>query len=104
MQNINIMIVNVSFICWMISLYQEDMFTEEVSIDARIHPRIIGARGRGINRLMEEYSVDLRFPRSGDPDPNLVLISGAEDNVLDCKDYLLNVEEEYVSFYNFVFK
>ena len=73
------------------------MFTEEVSIDARIHPRIIGARGRGINRLMEEYSVDLRFPRSGDPDPNLVLISGAEDNVLDCKDYLLNVEEEYVS-------
>jgi len=74
----------------------EDMFTEEVSIDARIHPRIIGARGRGINRLMEEYSVDLRFPRSGDPDPNLVLISGAEDNVLDCKDYLLNVEEEYL--------
>lgn len=74
----------------------EDMYTEDVSIDARIHPRIIGARGRGINRLMEDYQVDVRFPRSGDPDPNLVTISGAEDNVLDCKDYLLNLEEEFL--------
>lgn len=75
---------------------QEDMYLEEVSIDARIHPRIIGARGRGINKLMEDFNVELRFPRSGDPDPNLVTISGVEDNVLDCKDYLLNMEEEYV--------
>ncbi|XP_059138756.1 vigilin-like [Physella acuta] len=74
----------------------EDMYVEEVSIDARIHPRIIGARGRGINKLMEDFNVELRFPRSGDPDPNLVTISGAEDNVLDCKDYLLNMEEEYL--------
>ncbi|XP_005104751.1 vigilin [Aplysia californica] len=74
----------------------EDMYTEEVKIDSRVHPRIIGAKGRGINRLMEDFSVDLRFPRSTDPDPNLVTISGAEDNVLDCKDYLLNIEEEYL--------
>jgi len=74
----------------------EDLFTEEVSIDARIHPRLIGAKGRGINRLMEDFQVDVRFPRSGDPDPNLVTITGTEDNVLDCKDYLLNREEEFL--------
>lgn len=74
----------------------EDMYVEEVKVDARIHPRIIGAKGRGINRIMEDFSVDLRFPRQNDPDPNLVTISGSEDNVLDCKDYLLNLEEEYL--------
>jgi len=74
----------------------EDMYTEEVKVDSRIHPRIIGSKGRGINKLMEEYQVDVRFPRSSDPDPNMVTISGAEDNVLDCKDYLLNLEEEFL--------
>ena len=48
---------------------------------------------------MEDFQVDVRFPRSGDPDPNLVTITGTEDNVLDCKDYLLNREEEFVSTY-----
>lgn len=73
------------------------MFVEEVIIDSRVHPRIIGTRGRGIARLMEEFSVDVRFPRTTDPDPNLVTISGVEDDVLNCKDELLNMEEELVS-------
>ena len=31
-----------------------------------------------------------------DPEPDLVVIMGNdEDNVLDCKDYLLNMAEEY---------
>ncbi|CAL1537044.1 unnamed protein product [Lymnaea stagnalis] len=74
----------------------EDMYVEEVKIDARVHPRIIGARGRGINKLMEDFNVELRFPRPSDPDPSIVTITGAEDNVLDCKDYLLNMEEEFL--------
>jgi len=75
----------------------EDMYTEEVKVDHRIHPRIIGSKGRGINKLMEEYQVDVRFPRSSEgTDPDMVTISGAENNVLDCKDYLLNLEEEFL--------
>lgn len=74
----------------------EDMYVEEVKVDSRIHPRIIGARGRGINKLMQDYNVDVRFPRPGDPDPNIVTISGSEDNVLDCKEALLNIEEEFL--------
>ncbi|XP_055863477.1 vigilin-like [Biomphalaria glabrata] len=77
----------------------EDMYVEEVPIDARVHPRIIGTRGRGINKLMEDFEVEIRFPRPNDADPNLVTITGAEDNVLDCKDYLLNMEEEYLQDY-----
>lgn len=73
------------------------MYKEEVSIDSRIHSRIIGTRGRNILKIMDDYKVDIRFPRSSDPDPNLVVIQGAEDDVLDAKDVLLNMEEEYVS-------
>lgn len=73
------------------------MVKEEVHIDARVHSRLIGARGRNIHKIMEQYGVDIKFPRSTDTDPNIVTVIGAEENVLDARDYLLNLEEEYVS-------
>lgn len=75
------------------------MMKEEVRIDARVHSRLIGARGRNIRKIMEQFSVDIKFPRSTDPDPDIVTVIGAEDNVLDAKDHLLNLEEEYVSYF-----
>lgn len=75
-----------------------DLVREEISIDSRVHSRLIGARGRNVRRIMDEHKVDIKFPRGEDPDPNLVIISGAEDAVLDVKDYLLTLEEEFVSF------
>lgn len=74
-----------------------EMIKEEVSIDSRVHSRLIGSRGRNIRKIMEKFKVDIKFPRSEDPDPNLVTITGNEENVLDAKDHLLNLEEEYVS-------
>lgn len=44
---------------------------------------------------MDEYKVDIRFPKHGDD--SIVVITGDEDNVLDAKDHLLNLAEEYVS-------
>ncbi|CAH1154251.1 unnamed protein product [Phaedon cochleariae] len=73
-----------------------ELVKEEISIDARIHSRLIGARGRNIRKVMEDYNVDIKFPRSDDPDPNLVVISGQEENVTEAKDHLLNLEEEYL--------
>lgn len=67
-------------------------------IDHRIHPRIIGAKGRAIHKVMEDYKVDIRFAGREAEDKDLVIIRGKEDNVLDCKDHLLNLEEEYVRF------
>lgn len=49
---------------------------------------------------MDEYKVDIRFPKQGDD--NIVIISGEEENVLDAKDHLLNLAEEYVSNENHV--
>lgn len=70
---------------------------EEVSIDHRIHSRLIGSKGRGIHRIMDEFKVDIRFPGRDAKDPNLVVITGTEDAVLECREHLLNLEEEYVS-------
>lgn len=74
----------------------ESLIKEEVQINHRVHSMIIGRRGAGIRKIMQDYQVDIKMPRESDPDPDLVLIMGTnEDNVLDCKDHLLNCAEEY---------
>ena len=70
------------------------MTKEEVHIDHKVHSMIIGRRGAGIRKIMADFKVDIKLPREGDADPDLVVISGDEDAVLDCKDHLLNLEEE----------
>lgn len=72
------------------------MVKEQVSIDHRVHARLIGQRGRAIHKVMELYNVDIKFPRSTDPDPSLVSIIGAEENVAEAKESLLNQAEEYM--------
>lgn len=69
---------------------------EEVSINALVHSRLIGAKGRNIRKIMDEFKVDIKFPRKTDPDPNIVTIIGAEENIADAKDRLQNLEEEYM--------
>ena len=45
---------------------------------------------------MENFKVDVRFPGRESDNPDLVVITGQEDNVLECKDDLLNRAEELV--------
>ncbi|XP_056647638.1 vigilin [Diorhabda sublineata] len=71
----------------------------EINIDASVHSRLIGARGRNIKKIMEDFNVDIKFPRDGDKDGNLVVITGQEDNVYEAKDHLLNLGEEYLQDY-----
>jgi len=78
------------------------MISEEVRIDHRVHSRLIGARGRAISKIMDEYKVDIRMPGREADDPDLVIINGREDDVLDCRHHLLNLEEEYVCFWCFL--
>ncbi|XP_026329102.1 vigilin isoform X2 [Hyposmocoma kahamanoa] len=67
---------------------------EEVDIDSRVHRRLIGLRGKNIRKIMDDFKVDIRFPKN--QDDSLVVITGDEDNVLDAKDHLLNLAEEYL--------
>ncbi len=56
-------------------LLQENMVKEEVEINHRVHSMIIGRRGTGIRKIMSDFSVDIRLPRQGDPNPDLVTVT-----------------------------
>uniref|UniRef100_A0A8C7ZDS2 Vigilin n=1 Tax=Oryzias sinensis TaxID=183150 RepID=A0A8C7ZDS2_9TELE len=75
----------------------EEMVSEDITLDSRVHARIIGARGKGIRKIMDEFKVDLRFPQSGAADPNLVTVIGRPEHVDEAIDHLLNLEEEYMA-------
>uniref|UniRef100_A0A671R3K8 Vigilin n=1 Tax=Sinocyclocheilus anshuiensis TaxID=1608454 RepID=A0A671R3K8_9TELE len=75
----------------------QDMVSEDIRLDRRVHARIIGARGKAIRKLMEEFKVDIRFPQPGSEDPSKVTVTGLPENVDNATDHLLNLEEEYVS-------
>ncbi|XP_027002519.2 high density lipoprotein binding protein a [Tachysurus fulvidraco] len=75
----------------------EEMISEDITLDSRVHARIIGARGKGIRKIMDEFKVDLRFPQSGSADPNLVTVTGRPEMVDEAIDHLLNLEEEYMA-------
>ncbi|KAL0191008.1 hypothetical protein M9458_013706, partial [Cirrhinus mrigala] len=33
----------------------EEMISEDITLDSRVHARIIGARGKGIRKIMDEF-------------------------------------------------
>lgn len=75
----------------------QSLFTQEISLNASFHPRLIGQKGRNVKKVMDEFHVEIRFPRTNDPDPNLVVVAGkTEDAVYDCIDYLRAQEEDYL--------
>ncbi len=74
----------------------ENMAREEVRIDPRVHSMIIGRRGAGIRKIMSDFKVDIKLPRDGDAEPDLVVIMGDEEQALDCKEHLLNMAEEFM--------
>ena len=74
---------------------QDQLVSIEVPIDHRVHNRIIGQKGKSVRKIMDEFKVDIRFPR--DPNDDIVTITGPEDAVEDCEEHLLMLEEEYVS-------
>lgn len=67
-----------------------------VEIDQTVHSRIIGGRGRGIRKLMNEHDVEIKFPRSSESDPNIVTVTGSSENVDIAIDALTNLEEEFM--------
>lgn len=74
----------------------QDMVSQDVHLDPRTHARIIGARGKAIRKLMEEFKVDIRFPQPGSDEPDKVTVTGLPETVDNAIDHLLNLEEEYM--------
>jgi len=64
----------------------------DVHIDRRFHPRLIGTKGRAINKIMSDYGVNISFPKDAD----IVTVTGQQDKVEECIEYILNLEEEFM--------
>lgn len=73
---------------------EEEKTSQEISIDNRVHSRIIGQRGKALAKIMEQYKVDVKFNgRTSD----VVVVKGASaETVEDACDHLKNLEEEYL--------
>uniref|UniRef100_A0A3Q3JFH3 Vigilin n=1 Tax=Monopterus albus TaxID=43700 RepID=A0A3Q3JFH3_MONAL len=74
----------------------QEMVSQDIHLDPRTHARIIGARGKAIRKLMEEFKVDIRFPQPGSDEPDKVTVTGLPETVDNAIDHLLNLEEEYM--------
>uniref|UniRef100_A0A665VPY5 Vigilin n=1 Tax=Echeneis naucrates TaxID=173247 RepID=A0A665VPY5_ECHNA len=74
----------------------QEMVSQDVHLDPRTHARIIGARGKAIRKLMEEFKVDIRFPQPSSDEPDKVTVTGLPETVDNAIDHLLNLEEEYL--------
>ncbi|CAJ0957494.1 unnamed protein product, partial [Mesorhabditis belari] len=76
----------------------KSMMAQEISLDPRYHPRLIGAKGINLKKVMAEFGVEITLPRGDDPKPTLVTVAGKnEDAVWDCIDFLRREEEDYLS-------
>ncbi|ESN93671.1 hypothetical protein HELRODRAFT_180766 [Helobdella robusta] len=74
----------------------ESTVHEELRIDNRVHPRIIGSKGRSVHKLMEDFNVDIKFPAKDSMDKDLIVVSGQKKDVELCCDHLMNLEDEYI--------
>nr|XP_026691860.1 vigilin isoform X2 [Ciona intestinalis] len=70
----------------------ESHISQDIHIDRKVHPRLIGTKGRAIKKIMEDFGVDIRFPK----DEDIVTVTGALEKVDECVEHILNLEEEYM--------
>ncbi|XP_065187615.1 vigilin-like [Sycon ciliatum] len=70
----------------------ESQVSETIDVDPRCHSRLIGQRGRSIRKVMDDFAVEVKFP--ADKNSPTITITGAPDNVDDCKEHLLLIVEE----------
>uniref|UniRef100_A0A8C5BB92 K Homology domain-containing protein n=1 Tax=Gadus morhua TaxID=8049 RepID=A0A8C5BB92_GADMO len=73
-----------------------EMVSQDVRLDPRTHARIIGARGKAIRKLMEEFKVDIKFPPPGSEEPDRVAVTGLPEAVDNAIHHLLTLEEEHM--------
>ena len=50
----------------------ESFQTVEVEIDTRVHARLIGAKGKNLKRISDQYKVEIKFPGRNSSEPSKV--------------------------------
>ena len=72
----------------------ESKVSAEITVDNRVHSRLIGYQGKALAKITEKYKVDIKFEgRTSD----VVIVKGdSQEAVDDAIDHIKNLEEEYL--------
>jgi len=73
---------------------------ETIEISSQVHPRLIGAQGRAVKKLMDDYKIAVKFARPGDPNPNAVTLLGRQQNINAAKAHMQKVANQFLNMVN----
>merc|ERR1719334_875014 len=66
-----------------------------IEIDEKYHPKIIGRRGQLITQIHKKHDVNIQFPEKGSENPNMITITGYQENAHAAGDEILKIVQDY---------
>jgi len=81
-------------VCWLQALRS---FKLEVSVDPKFHPKIIGRRGTVVSKIRQDHGVQVTMPDKDAESPDVIVVTGLEQNTLAARDDILHIVHEFVS-------
>lgn len=71
-------------------------FTEELHVDPKHHPKIIGRRGAVITKIRTDFDVNIQFPDRNSEEQDKIVIQGYADKVMGAKEAIEKLVRELV--------
>eukprot|EP00088_Acartia_fossae_P053503 TRINITY_DN609_c0_g1_i4.p1 TRINITY_DN609_c0_g1~~TRINITY_DN609_c0_g1_i4.p1 ORF type:complete len:1249 (+),score=503.07 TRINITY_DN609_c0_g1_i4:195-3941(+) len=72
-------------------------FEVSVEVKPEYHPKIIGRGGGVINKIREDYKVNIQLPSKGSENQEIIVITGYESDANAAKDAILKIVNQYES-------
>lgn len=72
-------------------------FEVTVEINSEYHPKIIGRSGGVINKLRQDFKVNIQLPPKGSENEELITITGLEEDANAAKQAILKIVNQYES-------
>lgn len=72
-------------------------FEVTVEVNPEYHPKIIGRSGGVINKLREDYKVNIQLPPKGSENEEVITITGLEEDAEAAKKAILAIVNQYES-------
>merc|ERR1712168_1714537 len=72
-------------------------FEVTVEVKPEYHPKIIGRSGGVINKLREDFKVNIQLPPKGSENEEMITITGLEEDALAAKKAILGIVNQYES-------
>ena len=66
-------------------------------VDPKFHPKIIGRRGTVVSKIRQDHEVQITMPDKESERPDVVVITGLEQNAMAARDDILRIVHDFVS-------